>query len=526
MKRDHETTVSARLDFGGKMIDGLRHELGLWEPKAKPQFIEARDGGFWLRGKPWKAHGVNYMPSSGIGLANGRYFEKWLGRGAYDPEVIERDLRRVKAMNLNAVSVFVYHDSLKAQHLLDLLRRCESLGLRVNQSLRPGTPMDFRWREMKELIEHYRLAQNDMVFAYDLAWEPTHGGYAQQQQAYAGLWRQWVTNRYGALAAAEKVWGVPAPRPQDTSDFGLRTSDLSVPPMAQLMHDGEWRKLVADYRLFLDDLLREKYSAARQLVKSIDPHHAVSFRMTCSGDPLFNWDVSLVYDFYGLADAVDIWEPEAYGRIGDWDRVRPGTFTAAYARLCDARKPVMWAEMGYTVWDMNRMAPDPEKLAFEARYYADFYRMLIESGADGIFFWWYPGGFRLGENSDFGIINPDGTDRPVTKVIRKESAEVPQVAQAGEARLLDCRGPRPRCARAVRHLPSRPGRILESPRRPPPPRAQMGSPARRSQVVKTAPPRVGGRPQRNHVQQFVKPGGWLASATGCAAALWATRSQP
>ena len=47
--------------------------------KAKPQFIEARDGGFWLGGKPWKAHGVNYMPSSGIGLANGHYFESVAG---------------------------------------------------------------------------------------------------------------------------------------------------------------------------------------------------------------------------------------------------------------------------------------------------------------------------------------------------------------------------------------------------------------------------------------------------------------
>ena len=190
--------------------------------------------------------------------------------------------------------------------------------------------------------------------------------------------------------------------------------------MTQLTRDGEWRKLVADYRLFLDDLLREKYSAARTLMKSIDSHHAVSFRMSNTGDPLYNWDAALPYDFYGLADAVDIWAPEAYGRIGDWERVRAGDFTAAYARLCDARKPLMWAEMGYSAWDMNRMAPDPEKLAFEGRYHADFYRMMIESGADGVFFWWYPGGFRLGENSDFGIINPDGTDRPVTKVIRTE----------------------------------------------------------------------------------------------------------
>ena len=30
--------------------------------------------------------------------------------------------------------------------------------------------------------------------------------------------------------------------------------------------------------------------------------------------------------------------------------------------LCDARKPLVWAEMGYSVWDMKRMAPDPQKL--------------------------------------------------------------------------------------------------------------------------------------------------------------------
>ena len=38
---------------------------------------------------------------------------------------------------------------------------------------------------------------------------------------------------------------------------------------------------------------------------------------------------------------------------------------------------------------------------------------------DGVAWWWYPGGYRVNERSDFGIINPDGTDRPVTKVIRE-----------------------------------------------------------------------------------------------------------
>ncbi len=78
------------------------------------------------------------------------------------------------------------------------------------------------------------------------------------------------------------------------------------------------------------------------------------------------------------------------------------------------------------------MASDPKKLAFEGHYYADFYRMMIESGFDGVFFWWYPGGFRIGENSDFGIIAPDGTDRPATNVIRREGPRFLKAPKPGK----------------------------------------------------------------------------------------------
>ena len=115
--------VTTELLQGDQVTDRLEHELHVWRPKSQPEFIEARDGGFWLRGRPWKANGVNYMPSSGLGVSTGNYFEYWLGKGAYDPQVIERDLERVKKMNLNAVSVFVYHSEIPAQHWLDFLRR-------------------------------------------------------------------------------------------------------------------------------------------------------------------------------------------------------------------------------------------------------------------------------------------------------------------------------------------------------------------------------------------------------------------
>jgi hypothetical protein len=361
--------------------------------------------------RPWR-----WQP---VGVARSRAGDY---RGAYDPEVIDRDLRRIKAMNLNAVSAFSYHRSLDAQHLLDFLLRCQRLDLRVNLSLRPGTPMDFRWPEMKALIEHYRLSQNDTVFAYDLAWEPSHYDEAYQRRYYTALWRDWVTRRYGNWSAAETAWGLSL-RANSGRDAGPsnQAGEPTTPPMRWLTTDGPWRRAVADYRAFLDDLVGQRYAEARRLVQSIDPNHPVSFRTQLSGDPTHNTERLLPYDFRGLANAVDLWEPEAYGRIGDWDRVKAGIFTVADARLCDPIKPVIWAEMGYSVWDTTRLAPHPDKLRFAAGYYRDFYRMLIASGSDGVFFWWYPGGLRLNENSDYGIVNPDGTDRELTRVIRSEA---------------------------------------------------------------------------------------------------------
>lgn len=411
--------VVTELLQNGQLIDQLEHELNVWRPKERPEFVEESNGGFLWRGKPWKINGVNYMPATGIGISSGTYFENWLGKGAYDPGAIERDLERIKGMNLNAVSIFVDYPEIGAQHLLDFLRRCDALGLHVNQSLRPGTPLDFQWDKIKAEIESFHLAQNDTVIAYDLAWEAEHH---DEQNTYGKDWTAWVNDHYGTAAHAQSVWGVAAP------GFDAEGT-LLVPPLRELANDGPWRVMVADYRAFLDSILTDKYGEARRLVRSIDHHHAVSFRMNEAGDPTFNSDRRLPFDFYGLARAVDMWAPEAYGRIGDWEHVRQGRFDVDYARLCDPKKPVIWAEMGYSVWDERHDDDSPEKLDFAGTFYRDFYRMMTEAGNDGVFFWWYPGGYRVNEKSDFGIINPDGTDRPVTQIIRTEGLKFLRAAK-------------------------------------------------------------------------------------------------
>lgn len=406
---------------GGETIDRVSHEIHVWRPKKDKHFVTAKEGEFVLQGQRWWAHGINYMPSSGIASNDWPYFERWLGARSYDPEVMDRDLGRLKDIGYNAVSIFLNHPDISAQNLVDLLRRLDRLHMKANVSLRPGTPMNFPWPQIREHIEQLRLAENDTVFAYDLAWEPMFGHHEQRRE-WDGRWEQWVVERYGSIANAEKDWGFAIPR--DTA------GKVTNPSAQQIDQDGDWRRMVAAYRRFLDTLLYEKYSRARTLVRSIDPNHLVSFRMAEAGNPTLRWNGLIPYDFAYLAAAVDILAPEGYGPIGDWEKVKAGCFTHAYARWAGPDKPLIWAEMGNTVWDLALMATPPQRLQFQADFYFDFHKMLIGSGADGMFSWWYPGGFRCGENSDYGIINPDGSDRPVTKVIRERGPRLFNYASA------------------------------------------------------------------------------------------------
>lgn len=404
-------SVEARLLSNGVVIDSIRHELHVYRPSPRPRFVTVKDGRFLLDRKPWKAHGVNYMPSSGIARDREEQddFEHWIGASAYDPAIVGRDLDNVKRLGLNAVSIFIYNRSLEDGNLLDILRLCAERGIRVNLSLRPGTPMDDRqWDLIRPIIERYRLKENDTVFAYDLAWEPNWGSRAARAE-YDDRWSDWVRARYGSIDAAEKEWGYPARR---------AGRGIEGPSDKEVTFDGDWRRMVLDYRDFLGELLRERYGAQRNRVRSVDPNHLVSFRMSEAGNPTFQWEGFLPYDFPKLADAVDFLAPEAYGRIGGWEQVRPGWFEVQYARAVAPQLPVVWAEVGLSAWEPGLDEPPPSRLGAQETYFRDFYRMMTASGANGIFYWWFPGGYRTNEDSDYGILNPDGTFRPASRVIR------------------------------------------------------------------------------------------------------------
>lgn len=410
-KRSADYLVTSSLWSSSKEIDGIQSEFSVIQLKSESEcrFVTTSGGDFIRDGKKWYVHGVNYMPSTGIGIEEQSDFEFWMGKRPYDPEFIQRDLERCRDLGLNSVSIFVYRNSIESRNLLDILRRCENLGLLVNLSIRPGTPMDYDWNQWKSIIEFNHLREWDVIYAYDIAWEPFFGN-EPQRRTYDPQWREWIDKKYGSLENAEQAWGISAPRWNE---------QVTTPSPEQLGRDGVHRKMVADYRRFVDELIHQHYLEAKNNILSIDPNHLISFRMTVTGDPTFPGDTNMPYDFQGVAESMDFLAPEGYGRIGDWERIKPGVFTVAYARYCAPEKPVLWAEAGVHVWDESTMQSDPEKLEYQGRFYEDFYRMVLMSHSNGIVWWWYPGGYRTNERSDYGIINPDGTDRPNSRVIRR-----------------------------------------------------------------------------------------------------------
>jgi len=427
---DNGYTVEVSAASKGVTFGQGLHDINVWRPKTSPEFVTVKNGEFSLAGKRWRPHGVNYMPSSGMAAEDLRFFEQWLSPQSYDPGVIQRDLERCASLGFNALSVFLYRDYAQDQNLIDLLIRMDKLGMKANVSLRPGTPMEAPPVEACEMIKALRLAENDTVFAYDLAWEPQFRPF--ERDPFNAAWEAWIVERFGSVENAEKLWNFSVPRDKDGHILNFTESMIG--------HEGPWSPYVAAYRRFLDSLLYEKYSQARTMVRNVDPNHQVSFRMSMASDPTDSQTNTFVYDFAYLAGAVDVLEPEAYGRIGGWERVRPGRFTREYARWANPAIPMIWAEGGVHTWDMASMSTPPDKLEYQGQFYTNFYRMMIESGADGIFWWWYPGGFRTNENSDYGIINPDGTDRPVSKVIRENAQkflEAPSLRPASKNLVFD-----------------------------------------------------------------------------------------
>ena len=417
--------VSVSLYENGVLVDRLAHSVTVdhLKPEAERKFASILKGQneIGIDGKPVRFFGVNYMPTYDMACEDGMANEHYVSAFSYDPDVIDVDLQRCKNMGLNAVSLFVYFTpSLTSNNILHLIRRCEHYGLYVNLTLRPhANPFDFSRDEVKAMIEKWRLPQLDNMIAYDIAWERYVGTYEpcygnmKGRKSFDADWRFFLENRYGSFENAEKLLGYPLPLDEEGNVIGL--------PDDMLREDGAYNKLVAAYRTCIDHAVRRAHIAACDYIRSLDPNHIIGAR---SGDastiPLVDPGI-YGYDYNATSAAFDYCSPESYALSDDWNSVRQGVFTAIYARYANPDNVVKWMEFGKSIWTGSNFTPNTKNKEFQAEYYRRFFEMLLAGHSTGMFCWWYFGGYRIGENSDFGIVDPDGGIRPVTRVISEYS---------------------------------------------------------------------------------------------------------
>jgi hypothetical protein len=77
------------------------------------------------------------------------------------------------------------------------------------------------------------------------------------------------------------------------------------------------------------------------------------------------------------------------------------------------------AEMGYSVY-RKKVDEYQSALEFQAKYFEDFFRLLLYSGSDGIYFWWYPVAIVSMKRVIWNY-QSDGTYHFATAVIRKHA---------------------------------------------------------------------------------------------------------
>lgn len=422
-----------------KPIDAISHgiqRIPVWEKEISENFVKVKEGDFWIGDKKWYPIGVNYWPSNSAVVE--REKRAFLDK-TYDPSIVEKDLQKIEYLGMTMLSIELpppragskYKiDSQTKRNLEDFLLRCYKHNLKVNLFIPGLDPIKDEGVPGLKILQNLRLQNNPVLFAYDIAWEPVYSKYEGEPphrtyRRFDEAWQEWILERYESISAAEKDWGYRVRR--------LKGKIVS-PSTRQIRHDGPWRRMVCAYRRFFNDYISKKYREVITAIREIDSNHLVSFR---GSSP---WISSEGVGFCpihspGVAGQIDFICPEAYGVVGKglgcrgklskWEEIFKGGLTTIFHKFQSRGKPVFWAEYGVTIfrslktWDKTVLEPSLTKLKFQKREASAFYRMFAESSAHGAAYWWFPGGYRPEEKSDYGMCNPDGTLRPVANAISR-----------------------------------------------------------------------------------------------------------
>ncbi len=429
-----EYTLRTELCLGGRVVDFITQPL---QVRARPQRLAAesvvrRDGPqLTLGGKPWHPFGCNFWPHFMGGLPGGAYWRNWLDPCLYDPRPAEEDVRQMAGWGFTAIAGVGAdiqwppgEDNPALRDLEDFLWRCDKLGIKVFLFVR-GLDPRARNREVAERL--IRAVRNIPSLAgYDIAWEPN---YYKLRHSFAEAWRRWLELQFGSLQRAERMLGS---LPRDSEG---RVTTL---PDNWLRDGTPSRAAAAAFHAFMNHQLGAEYRLSWEILRRLDSAHLVGFRGSTLHSPLEFKPLAMpaVLHFMDFAGPEGYNVP-IYGGLTEYEYLCGLNFAVPFLQLLSGGKPVIWMEFGLpiypngTAWRDEMLFIPAERYAYQVEEGRRWWRAQISAGAWGSFVWWYPGGFRVGERSDCGLVEPDNYPRPVAEAASRAAR---RFAAAGPAR--------------------------------------------------------------------------------------------
>jgi hypothetical protein len=418
-----EYRLQVRLLKNGRAIDQITHPVSVRARRTSPppagETVRREGDRLLLGGKPWHPVGCNYWPHNLGGMPTGAYWTGWLDPMNYDPEIAEADLAQMERWGFAAIAGVGAdvtwtgdEDSPALRDLEDFLWRCHRHRIKVFFFCRGLDPRARDDAAARSLIRAVRY--HPALAGYDIAWEP---GYWGARDTYASEWRAWLAQQYGSIAEAEDALGHSVPRTEQ--------GETAVPWDEWCETSGPWDALVAAYRVFWNHQLGAEYRRSAALIHSLDPAHLVGFRGSNVTSPLNFKPIEqpAVLHFMDWAGP-EGYDVPAYGRLTPWEQVSAKGLVTRMLSFLSGRKPVVWMEFGMpiypngTAWRDDLLFITPERYAYQVEEGRRWWQMQVDSGAWGSLVWWYPGGFRVGENSDCGLVDPNNLPRPVAETAR------------------------------------------------------------------------------------------------------------
>lgn len=409
------------LDAQNRIVDRIDSEIVVVDgkPDSLTEFVRTEKDNFILNGKKWYPNSVNFYPIYSVaGAEPYDYQSGWGDRRYYDPVWVEQAILDARSAGLNMLSVHPSDQrTLDPPAIRDFLYRCRKHGMKVNLFHGSASPLDFKEEVFRNFVEAARLRDDATLFCYDIIWEPTNYIYRKDfRERFRPEWNRWLDGQYGNRQNAVKDWQF---------DPGADPDGRIAPPTdEQFKTDGDHRVFVAVYRRFMDDHTAQLWQRAVNRIRAVDPNHLITNR---AGN-IHSYDNA----FTGPVKALDFISPEGYTVQGNQQGEGAVGFATRVIDFYSGGKPIIWSEYGRSVVDAEFL-PDAVSLEKYGSYNELFYRRGLEAGAQGFAPWWWPGGYRVNERSDFGICNIDGTLRPPAEIAKKYAPQIqtPRDRRAG-----------------------------------------------------------------------------------------------